>query len=497
MTGAPRVPANFRWTPGAAGAPSGETAPGGAPEADARTPTLVTGLADTLSSLSYALDLTEGQPAGHAIRSCLIGMRLAEALGLDDETRWAAYYALILKDAGCSGNASHTATLFGSDDREVKRRLRVANWPRTMDAALHGVRSAAIGRPFLERVRCVAQLARAGRGGTREIFRLRSEQGAAIARRLGLPEATGDAIRALDEHWDGRGQPNGLRGGAIPLGARIAGLAQAVDTFVSYRGVEAAMRMVRARRGTWFDPALVDVLLGWRGDATWWGRIQTPEAAQLVVAAEPAGQAWSVDQAGLNSIAEAFAEIIDARTPFTRGRSSRVATYARAIAEEMALGATAQVRLYQAGLLHDIGQLGVSTRILERPGPLTALEWEAILHHPASTWEILSGVRAFHEFARTAALHHERLDGSGYPWKLDGTQLDLEARVLAVSDAYEAMTSWRPYCAEVPPDTAVFILADEAGERLDADAIAALTRYLERTGVTGHDGEGAFESVHA
>jgi len=490
MSGAPRVPANARRA-------TGETAPRAAPEGDGGAPTLVAGLAETLSSLSYALDLTEGQPAGHAIRSCLIGMRLAEALGLDEETRWAAYCALILKDAGCSGNASHTATLFGSDDHEVKRRLRVANWPRTMDATLHGVRSAAIGRPFLERVRRVAQVARAGRGGTREIFRLRSERGAAIAARLGLPEATRDAIRALDEHWDGRGQPHGLRAGQIPLEARIAGLAQTVDTFVSYRGVEAAMHMMRARRGGWFDPALVDVVLAWRDDATWWARIQTPEAAQMVAAAEPGGQPRSVDQAGLNGIAEAFADIIDARTPFTSEHSSRVATYARAIAEEMALGATAQVRLYRAGLLHDIGKLGVSSRILEKPGPLTAVEWEAIRHHPTSTWEILSGVRAFHELARTAAVHHERLDGSGYPWKLDGTQLDVEARVLAVSDAYEAMTSWRPYCAEVPPDTAVFILADEAGERLDADAIAALTRHLEQTGVTGHDGEGMLESAHA
>jgi len=254
--------------------------------------------------------------------------------------------------------------------------------------------------------------------------------------------------------------------------------------------------MVRARRGAWFDPALVDVVLAWRNDATWWARIQTPEAAQMVAAAEPGGQPRSVDQAGLNGIAEAFADIIDAQTPFTSEHSTRVAAYARAIAVEMALGATAQLRLYRAGLLHDIGKLGVSSRILEKPGPLTAVEWEAIRHHPTSTWEILSGVRAFHEFARTAAVHHERLDGSGYPWKLDGTQLDVEARVLAVSDAYEAMTSWRPYCAEVPPDTAVFILADEAGERLDADAIAALTRHLEQTGVTGHDGEDMLESAH-
>lgn len=446
------------------------------------TPPQLVSLSEVLSALSYALDLTEGQPEGHTVRTCLIGMRFADELNLDSEVRSALYYALILKDAGCSSNSAHVAAIFGSDDHPVKWRLKVTNWSRFLDAALYGIRSAAIGQSAASRLRYILKIARAGQDGARELVRIRCERGAEIVRGLGFPAATSEAIRCLDEHWDGRGHPEGRRGEEIPLLARIAGLAQTVDAFLMFRGVDAAMAVARKRRRQWFDPDLVDALLSWRDDRAWWDGLQTPGAVRLAVAAEPADRVRQVDEAGLDEVAEAFAGIIDAKTPFTFRHSARVAAYARGIAEELGLDDAADRRLLRAGLLHDIGKLGVSNRILEKQASLTKGEWATVKRHPVWTWEILSWVKVFSEFAWMAALHHERLDGSGYPWSLGAAELDLQASILAVADAYDAMTSWRPYAAAVPPDTAVFLLEKESGTRFDAVAVAGLGRYLQRHG---------------
>jgi len=452
-------------------------------------PVPLVSLSEVLSTLSHALDLAEGLPKGHSVRSCLIGMRLAEELRLDSDTRSALYYALILKDAGCSSNASRVGALFGSDDHLVKWRFKMIDWSRFSNAAVCAIRSAAIGRPIPARLYHIMKIAQAGTEGARKLVSIRCERGAEIVRRLGFSDATAEAVHALDEHWDGRGYPDGLRGREIPLLARIAGLAQTVDVFLMHRGLDAAMGVARRRRGVWFDPDLVDVLLSWWRDQRWWNGLRTPDAVRQVITAEPADRVRQVDGGELDRIAETFAEIIDARTPFTYRHSSRVAAYARGTTEELGMDTAIRLRLHRAGLLHDIGKLAISNRLLEKAGPLTPAEWTAVKRHPIFAWEILSQVPAFSELARTAALHHERLDGSGYPWSLDARELDLPAGILAVADAYEAMTSWRPYCAPVPSDTAIFLLDKERGTRFDAEAVAGLLRYLERSGSAGGSDE--------
>lgn len=449
---------------------------------EASTPVSLVNLSGVLSALSCALDLTEGQPQGHAVRSCLIGMRVGEAVGLDPETRSALYYALILKDAGCSSNAAHVAALFGSDDQAVKSHMKLADWSRAAGAALYGIRSAAIGRPLPARLRHLVRLAGAGTRGARELVRIRCQRGAEIVRDLGLPPATAEAIRALDEHWDGRGHPAGLRGREIPLLARIVSLAQTTDVFLTSRGPDAALRMVRERRGTWFDPDLADVVLSWQDDGDWWDGLRTPEATRLVGEAEPADYVRQVDEAGLDEVAEVFAGIIDAKTPFTHRHSARVAGYARDIADELGMDPAARRQFYRAGLLHDIGKLGVSNRILDKPGRLTDEEREEVKRHPRYTLEILGQISAFDRIAEDAARHHERLDGRGYPWGLTSDQLSDEARVLAVADVYEALTAQRPYRDPLPRDRVLAIMAQEAGTAFDPaclDALAEATALLD------------------
>ena len=433
-------------------------------------------LSQVLSALSHALDLTEGQPLGHTIRTCVIGMRIAESLGLSAEDRSALYYALLLKDTGCSSNATRLAAIFGSDDRYVKQRMRVADWHAKMKLAITTAGTVGHGKPILERARHFFAVARSEKL-TNELIGLRCERGATITQRLGFPRASADAIRSLDEHWCGLGHAQGLSGEAIPLLARICGIAQTIEVFHTAYGVDEAMRVVQRRSGTWFDPALVKVVTRWSGDVTWWRGLKTEQVNELVLALEPADQMAMAGEDRLDDVALAFAEIIDAKSPYTYNHSVRVAAGARFIAQHLGMDADAQRRVHRAGLLHDIGKLGVSSRILNKPGALTSAERAEVEEHPRHSYSILSRVEAFRPFAWTASVHHERLDGSGYPWRLPAEQLTDAARLLAVADVYDALISDRPYRAGLQHDTAIDILWDEAGRRLWPEAIRAIAEW--------------------
>ena len=223
-------------------------------------------LSGVIGALSYALDITEGQPAGHAVRSCMIGMRIAEQLDLPARDRSDLFYALLLKDAGCSANAERMAALFGADDQAAKRTSKLVDWSSPLHAFLWSLRTVAPGAGLRERAAYLRGIKDEG-DVTRKFMAARCDRGAEIARMLYLSEETAAAIRSLDEHWDGRGQPDGLRAEAIPLLARILCIAQTLEIFHAHGGVEAARAVVNRRRGRWFDPALVDAALARRSRA--------------------------------------------------------------------------------------------------------------------------------------------------------------------------------------------------------------------------------------
>ena len=437
---------------------------------------------EVLASLSRALDLTEGQPLGHSVRSCVIGMRLGQEAGLNDEHLAQLYYALLLKDAGCSSNAARIASLFGSDDQTVKPRLKVVDWDDRMRLAIETWRSSGMSKSLGARVRHFVSVARQ-ENLTKDMIAARCERGADIARRLGFPDGTVDAIRSLDEHWNGHGYPEGKREDDIPLMSRILNIAQTVEVFWGAEGPAATETMLRERRGRWFDPALTDRVLSWMRDAQFWTSVVSPEVESQVLSLVPTEWVRDVDEQGLDEIAQAFADIIDAKSPFTFRHSSGVSMYAVAIGQQLGFSPDAIVRTRRAGLLHDIGKVGVSNRILDKNGPLDAAERAAIEQHPVYTWEILRRVSVFADFARQAATHHEKLDGSGYPWNLDADELDLPSRALAVADIYEALTANRPYRDGMSVDKALGILEREKGTKLDAQAVDALAAAVSHDDV--------------
>jgi putative nucleotidyltransferase with HDIG domain len=431
-------------------------------------------LSDVLAALSHALDLTGGQPRGHAERTCLIAMRLADLLDLDEDTRSALFYAALLKDAGCSSTAARVAALYGGDDTAVKAQRKRTDFANTPEALAHLARTVAPGRSPLHKVRAFTRTLAFGRAGSREIVALRCERGADVARAIGVDEATATAILHVDERWDGRGAPNGLAGEDIALAGRLLSLAQSAAVFWAEGGAGAACAMARRRRATWFDPELVDVLLTLERDPPFWATLDDPQ----VQAVEPTARVLVADEERVDRVAEAFARVVDAKSPFTARHSDGVAQLASGLAEALGLPAADARRLHRAGLLHDIGKLGVSSAILDKPGKLTAEEWASMRRHPEWSLQILQRVPAFMELAHTAAAHHERLDGTGYWRGLGAEQLDLPARILAVADVGEALSSERPYREALAPDAVLDIMRRDAGTAFDATAFAALEQVL-------------------
>jgi putative nucleotidyltransferase with HDIG domain len=431
-------------------------------------------LSEVLAGLSHALDITEGQPRGHTERSCVIGMRLVAALGLDDATCSSVFYALLLKDAGCSSNASKVAALFGADDAVVKSSRRLTDTSSRPQAVGHMLRTVAPGRSPLTKAQHVAAVLRFGSEGARSLVAMRCERGAAVARAIGLGEIVARAILDVDEHWDGRGYPAGLEGDQISPAGRVLCLAQTTEVFWRHGGPAAACAIARERRGTWFDPELVDALLPLEHDDEFWQGLDAPAVAGL----EPPDRVLLADPGRLDRVAEAFASVIDAKSPYTARHSEGVADIAVAVATVLDVGPADRATLRRAALLHDIGKLGVSNRILDKPGPLTDAEREVVRRHPRWSIEILTRVTAFGELARIAGSHHERLDGSGYPSALTAAELDLPSRILAVADVAEALSADRPYRDALGLDDVLRTMRDEAGRTLHADACLALEDVL-------------------
>lgn len=436
-------------------------------------------LSEVLASLSRALDLTEGQPLGHSVRACMIGMRLGAEAGMNEEGLADLYYALLLKDAGCSSNAARVASMFGSDDRAVKPHMKTVDWDDRMRLAVATWRSAGQQESLGRRVARFLAIAQQ-ENLTKDLIAARCERGADIAQRLGFPNGTVEAIRSLDEHWNGKGYPTGKRGDEIPLASRVLNLAQSIEVFWRTEGPDGTEEMLRARRGRWFDPKLTDLVLKWVRDADFFADVDDADVESRVLELEPAQRVRRVQERELDQIAEAFAEIIDAKSPFTWRHSSQVAMFAHAIGRELNLTKDELVQLKRAGLLHDIGKVGVSNSILDKAGKLDPDERAAVEQHPVHTWEILRRVSAFAQFARQAATHHEKLDGSGYPWRLTGEEMDVPARILVVADIYEALTADRPYRKGLSPEGAFEILNRERVQKLDSDAIAALESALAK-----------------
>jgi HD-GYP domain-containing protein (c-di-GMP phosphodiesterase class II) len=436
------------------------------------------GLSEVLAALSHALDLTEGQPAGHAVRTCVLGSRIAGQVGLGADDRTALFYALLLKDAGCSSSSARMSSLFGVDDLVLKADGKRVDWSRPGEVLRYIKQHAGEGQSPLRRIVRVGSVAKNLKREGQAIVETRCERGADIARQLELPEAAAVAIRELDEHWDGSGSPYGLTGDEISVVGRIGCIAQNAELFLATGGRDEMRRMLGVRSGRWFEPALADALLAIDASDPIWDALRSGAAERSLQELAPDDIELGTDDARLDRIAEAFAAIVDAKSPYTARHSAGVALHAATIGRELGFSAPVLRDLRRGALLHDLGKLGIPNTILDKPGKLDELEFTRIKTHPVHTEQILARVPAFAPLAAASAAHHERLNGSGYPHGLRGSELTPYTRVLAVADVFEALTADRPYRDGMPVDQALEIMQRDAGTALCAETLRALERGI-------------------
>jgi HD-GYP domain-containing protein (c-di-GMP phosphodiesterase class II) len=438
-------------------------------------------LSELIGSFSYALDITEGQPPGHCLRVCWIGMHIGRQAGLSEPQLWELYYTLLLKDLGCSSNAARICELYLTDDLNFKSDWMLVgdSLPQVLGFVL---KHTGLKAGLAERFRKVMTILREGPNYAQELVATRCQRGAEIARLLRFPQGVADGIYSLDEHFNGGGKPAQLVGEAIPIYSRIALMAQVIDVFHTAIGRAAALKEVRARSGQWFDPRLVGAFEAVAPNDGFWAVLAGDQVERAVADIQPFGhgQESPLDDDYLDDIAAAFGQVVDAKSPYTSGHSARVALYTDMIGESLGLSEARRRWLKRGALLHDVGKLGVSNSVLDKAGALDRAEWDAVKQHAAFTETILGRIGAFRELAAIAGAHHERLDGTGYPRGLSADDIRIETRIITTADIFDAITAERPYRGAIPIPQALEMMRKTVGTALDHDCFEALVRAVEQ-----------------
>lgn len=440
-------------------------------------------IAELMATLSYAADLGLGQPMEHCLRQTVMAQRMASMLGATQDELEATYYLGLLANAYCHADATEQAKWFGDDIAMKSDGYDTLGMSGTAVAATM-LRKLTGHGAAKERVRRLAALP----GLQRELigwFNTHTSLGAQFAADIGLGDDVANAIFHAYEQWDGKG-PRGVPGDQIPLPARIVGVAATMEVVARTRGVAKARGVAAKVGGKFFDPDVIAVFIDHAeslledlgATATW----------DAVVEAEPR-LARKVSGAELDDVLEAIADLVDMKSPFLAGHSRGVANLAAEAARIRGLPEGAVTTIRRAGLLHDLGRLGVSNSIWDKPGPLSDMERERAHLHPYLTDKMLSRIPALAESREVAARHHERLDGSGYPRGLTGASLTPSDRFLAAADVFHAMTEPRPYREPLSADEAEAAIGREVrAGRLDADAVDAVLRASGRRAPARREG---------
>jgi HD-GYP domain-containing protein (c-di-GMP phosphodiesterase class II) len=338
-----------------------------------------------------------------------------------------------------------------------------------------------------ERVRRLATFPVSGQREIETWLTTHTDLSSEFARRVGLGDAVASALWQSYEQWDGKG-PRHVRGADIALPARLIAVATTLEVIERRRGTEAARTVARRHAGKLYDPALADLFVEHAEDVV--AGLETAATWDAVLDAEP-GLAHRVSGAELDDVLEAMADLVDLKSPFLAGHSRGVASLAAEAARLVGLSEREQTTIRRAGLLHDLGRLGVSNAIWDKPGPLTDVERERAHLHPYLTDKMLARISALSASRELAARHHERLDGSGYPHGLTAPSLTPSDRILAASDVYHAMTEPRPHRPALEPAAAATALRRQVGSgRLDGDAVNGVLRAAGHRAPSRREGPG-------
>ena len=425
-------------------------------------------LSEVVAALSMVTDLGMGQPMEQAMATCLLSVRAGRQLGLSDAELSDVYYLALLRFIGCTADASEFAAAVGGDDVGVRGHIApVLNGEMSEYFSLM-LRHYAERLPPLTRVRVIGAALVDGERSAKRSVADHCQVAQMLAPRLGISSSVALATGSTFERWDGKGIPGGIAAEAIPLACRIVTVARDVDVLSRVADWSSASDCLKRRRGRAYDPTVVDLFL--ESGATWLQEVREQQMPAAVVAAEP-GPPDLIDDRRLDDVLAAFADLADLKCTYAAGHSAAVAELAAAAGRVMGLPGAEITDLRRAALLHDIGKVGIPNGILDKRGPLSSAEWERVRLHPYFTERVLSHVPAFERLADIAGHHHERPDGSGYHRGAQGAALPVKARILAASNAYQALMQTRPYRPALDTEARQKELTRKAAEgRLDQKA---------------------------
>ena len=427
-------------------------------------------LAEMVAALSLATDLGLGQPQQHIIRQTVIAMRMAELEGLSEDERAAIFYVSLLAWVGCVADAHEMAKWFG-DDMAVRADSYLVDLTG-LPMMRFMIGHVASGSAPLQRLTMIGRFLA---GGSKEVQRSMAshcETSGDLSLRLGLGPEVCDPLQQAFERWDGKGSPAKSSGSGIARIMRIVHVANDVEALHRIGGVDAAVEMLQSRRGTEFDPDLVDVFCAHAGELL--ATLDEVDGWDVLIGGLDALGRELVGE-DLDEVLEAFADYADVKSPFTLGHSRGVAQLAATAAANLGMPHDDVGLVRRAALVHDVGVVGVSSGILAKTGRLTGAEWERIRTHPYLTARTFSKPAALAAIGQVAAMHHERMDGSGYPSGLTADALPMSARVIAAADVYHALLEPRPHRAPFARDDARAVLAAEVTDgRLDGGAVRAV-----------------------
>jgi HD-GYP domain-containing protein (c-di-GMP phosphodiesterase class II) len=411
-----------------------------------------------------------GRPVERILRQTVVALRLAELSGTTDEDRVAAYYTSLLTWVGCAADTSDIASLFG-DEAELYADTHDGDLAGT-SMALFVARHLGNGSSGLRRLGMVGRFLLTAGSSVEVVMRSHCQAAGELASRLELGNDVRRPLLQAFERWDGRGIPGDEGGDRLAPAIRLVHLADGIEAFHHVGGPSAALEVARRRRGTQFDPDLVDcflthhdaILAGLDGIAAW----------DEVIALDPRLGA-TLRQEQLDVALEALADFADLKSPSRTGHSRAVAALAVATGRQLGLAEPDVVLLRQAALVQDIGMIGVSSAVWDTEASWSLGQRERARTHPYLSQRMLARVPGLAPAGRLAALHHERLDGSGYPSGLPGDVLPLPARVLAACDVFQALGEPRPHRPAGSPADAVHMLKEEVrAGRLDGEVVAAV-----------------------
>ncbi|MCW2752925.1 MAG: transcriptional regulator, LuxR family, partial [Marmoricola sp.] len=341
-------------------------------------------LAELVASLSLATDLGLGQPQEHVLRQTVIAARLAELAGLSEDDRAATFYISLLAWVGCISDSHELAHWFG-DDRQIRAdsyQLDKVGLPMMRMMIGH----VASGSGPVRRVTMIGRFLTSGFREAMGTYITHCQTTGDIAERLGLDQRVRRSLPQAFERWDGKGFPGTARGDGLELVMRIVQIADDSEVFERLDGVGAAVSMLKSRRGTEFDPDLVDLCVA-RAEEIF-ADLATLDAWDVVIAG-CAALDRRLDEESLDSVLEIFADYADLKAPWTLGHSRAVAALVAGAAPVIGLSTADAVLATRAALVHRLGAIGVSTGIWNKSGPLTPMEWERVRTVPYLTERIL------------------------------------------------------------------------------------------------------------